>query len=279
MDRKLVLEEINGLVEIIAEQTGTIMTYPGKVPHIELDIVMSNIRKLYENYHLLSRLNTTELPPQLRNHEQAFVEPAPKHEPQIGDQKPRIEPKSQVYTPLYAPIANPELQNTQTSPQEHIDVHYKEQQPKESHKQQVPRPTGNLERPSIRKEEKPFALNTPDLFSGGPSTLADKLKDDKPSVVDRISHGMPDNSVANRLQQKPLADIRAAIGINEKFLFINELFNGNLNDYNQAIQALNTAQNLARGLEIFEAYRSRYTWNPKLASFLKLRDLVERRYL
>jgi hypothetical protein len=278
MDRKLVLEEINGLVEIIAEQTGTIMTYPGKIPHIELDIVMSNIRKLYENYHLLGRLNTTELPPQLKNHEKAIVEPAPKHEPQIEVQKPRIEPKPQVYTPLYPTVASVEQPNPQPEQPDHID-YYKEQPPKELYKPQVSRPVTNPERPASRKEEKPFGFNTPDLFSGGPSTLADKLKDEKPSVVDRISHGMPDNSVANRLQQKPLADIRAAIGINEKFLFINELFNGNLTEYNQAVQALNTAQNLARGLEIFEAYRSRYGWNPKLTSFLKLRDLVERRYL
>lgn len=277
MDRKLVLEEINGLVEIITEQTGTIITYPGKIPHIELDIVMSNIRKLYENYHLLSRLNTAELPPHLKSHEKAIIEPAPRHEPLMEVQKPLSEPKPHVYTPLYPPVAN--VPHPTPEPQDRVEHPYKDSSQKEIYRTQGTKPSSSPERAGVRKEEKPFGVNTPDLFSGGSGTLADKLKDEKPSVVDRISQGMPDNSVANKLQQKPLADIRAAIGINEKFLFINELFNGNLNEYNQAIQALNTAQNLARGLEIFEAYRSRYGWNPKLASFLKLRDLVERRYL
>jgi hypothetical protein len=279
MDRKLVLEEINGLVEIITEQTGTIMTYPGKIPHIELDIVLSNIRKLYENYHLLSRLNTAELPPQLKNPEKAIIEPAPKHAPLYEAPKPTMEAKPQTYQPINPPIKSVEAPIQHPEPQGHIEQTSREQPPKEPFKPINPRPFMQTERPMPKKEEKPLGANTPDLFSGGSSTLADKLKDEKPSVADRISQGMADNSVANRLQQKPLADIRAAIGINEKFLFINELFNGNLNEYNQAIQALNTAQSIERGLEIFEAYRSRYGWNPKLASFLKLRDLVERRYL
>ncbi len=64
-----------------------------------------------------------------------------------------------------------------------------------------------------------------------------------------------DKSIVENLTNRPLADLRAAIGINEKFLFVNELFGGSLQEYNQAIQALNQAGNLDSALEIFNSYR------------------------
>jgi hypothetical protein len=276
MDKKLVLEEINGLVEIISEQTGTIMTYPGKIPHIEIDIVLSNIRKLYENYHLLNRMNTAELPQHLKSTENIIIEPAARpvtqvryHEPEFQAPPPQIKP---VIQPQYRPepIIHPVEDEPQHTPEPTHFEHFKPLAARQ------PQP---VDKPVARKDDKIHSTSMPDLFSGGSPTISDRHKEERPSVADKISQSMSDNSVANKLQQKPLADIRAAIGINEKFLFINELFNGNLQEYNHAIQALNTALSGDRGLEIFEAYRSRYGWNPKLTSFLKLRDLVERRYL
>jgi hypothetical protein len=78
---------------------------------------------------------------------------------------------------------------------------------------------------------------------------------------------------------KPLADIKAAIGINEKFLFINELFGGSMQEYTQAIQELNQARSLEEALELFENYAARYKWNPRLPGVIKLKELVQRRYL
>ena len=117
------------------------------------------------------------------------------------------------------------------------------------------------------------------MFTSDAPTLADRLKDEKPSVIDRITEQIEDKSIAGNLMQKPLADIRAAIGINEKFLFINELFGGSLQEYNQAIQALNQAGQLETALEIFRSYQERLRWSPKLPAALKLKELVQRRYL
>jgi len=77
----------------------------------------------------------------------------------------------------------------------------------------------------------------------------------------------------------PLADIRAAIGINEKFLFINELFSGSLQEYNQAIQSLNQARDEEDAMTAFEDYAGRYKWNPRLPAVSKLKELVKRRFL
>ncbi|MDK2909482.1 MAG: hypothetical protein PWR20_1049 [Bacteroidales bacterium] len=147
-------------------------------------------------------------------------------------------------------------------------------------------PSHPEEKPKEPVAEKPKTSPIPppkprtgDLFSETPPTLAEKLQPEKPSVIDRISSQVEDKSVASNLMHKPLADIKAAIGINEKFLFINELFGGSMQEYTQAIQELNQARSLEEALELFENYAARYKWNPRLPGVIKLKELVQRRYL
>lgn len=146
-------------------------------------------------------------------------------------------------------------------------------------------PSQPSEKPKEPEKEKPMASPIPtakpltsDLFSQPQPTVADKLQTEKPSVIDRLNSQVEDKSVVSNLMHKPLADIKAAIGINEKFLFINELFNGSMQEYTQAIQELNQASNLKEALEIFENYAQRYKWNPRLPGVIKLKELVQRRY-
>ncbi len=145
-------------------------------------------------------------------------------------------------------------------------------QPEEKPKEPLP------EKPKTTPPQPPKP-RTGDLFSEAPPTLADKLQPEKPSVIDRISSQVEDKSLASNLMHKPLADIKAAIGINEKFLFINELFGGSMQEYTQAIQELNQARNLEEALEIFDNYATRFKWNPRLPGVIKLKELVQRRFM
>ena len=58
-----------------------------------------------------------------------------------------------------------------------------------------------------------------------------------------------------------MKDLKDAIGINEKFLFINELFDGNLQDYSEALNKLNAFENLQSAENIFSVdLVTRYSW-------------------
>lgn len=73
-------------------------------------------------------------------------------------------------------------------------------------------------------------------------------------------------------------DLRQSIGINEKFLFINELFNGDMGRYNKAIDELNELKTL-KGAEIFLLeLKVQNQWDSELDAFLKLKDLTERKF-
>jgi len=54
---------------------------------------------------------------------------------------------------------------------------------------------------------------------------------------------LSEKSLAEKLEKTPLSDLKSAIGLNRKFQFINTLFEGDSNAYDNAIQFLNKEEN------------------------------------
>jgi hypothetical protein len=79
---------------------------------------------------------------------------------------------------------------------------------------------------------------------------------------------------------EPVSDLKSAIGINEKFLFINELFDGSLEEYNASIDLLNNCQNASEAEQkIFLELQPKYHWDMNNPATKSLMALVERRFI
>lgn len=57
MDKNILIRELQILLEAINEQFEIIREYEDFIPKIEFDMIMDNVRKLYETFHRLERLN------------------------------------------------------------------------------------------------------------------------------------------------------------------------------------------------------------------------------
>ena len=89
-----------------------------------------------------------------------------------------------------------------------------------------------------------------------------------------------DNSLANRMQRTPISDLKASIGLNERFLFANELFDGNMESFNRALNELNHIDSLeGANLFINAQLKERFNWNDESEITLRFLNLVERRFL
>src|SRR5690348_12380112 len=62
MDKNLIKKEIRDLMEVIQEQQITLLSYNDRIPRIETDILMGNLRKVYELFIELSKTEN-ETPP------------------------------------------------------------------------------------------------------------------------------------------------------------------------------------------------------------------------
>ena len=88
-----------------------------------------------------------------------------------------------------------------------------------------------------------------------------------------------DKSLAARLQRKPITDLSTSIGINDKFLLLNELFSGSMEKYNKSIKALNNFPTLMGAKTYMSELQIEFQWDCESEAYKKLSDLVERRFI
>jgi hypothetical protein len=106
------------------------------------------------------------------------------------------------------------------------------------------------------------------------STLAEKYQGKKKFRNEMLGNGKKD--VASLLQNKPIGDLTRAIGINDKFLFTKELFNGNAELYARSIKQLNEYTDINDALIYIQ---ENFNWDDKNEAANQLIDLVRRKLL
>lgn len=88
-----------------------------------------------------------------------------------------------------------------------------------------------------------------------------------------------EGTLAGKLNQKPIADLRSGIPLNEKFGFIRNLFANNASDYADAILKLNNFESTEEALGYVAKLTDRKSWDVEDANVRNFRSYVERRHL
>ena len=112
-----------------------------------------------------------------------------------------------------------------------------------------------------------FILNFEPVNDPEPSfSLGDKLQQEQePTLADKLQH----NSVKS---------LQSAIGINDKFLFVNELFNGSMEKYNRSIENLDDLKTLNGALIYLNELRVELQWNSSNEAYKRLLELIHRKF-
>lgn len=87
-----------------------------------------------------------------------------------------------------------------------------------------------------------------------------------------------DHSLAAKLQQNSVPDLKSVIGINDKFLFVNELFGGSMEKYNKSIENLNDLKTLNGAMIYLNELKIELQWNSSNEAYLKLKELISRKF-
>lgn len=103
--------------------------------------------------------------------------------------------------------------------------------------------------------------------------LGEVINHDVQTLADTIA--APEDVATSLLRHEAIADLRQVIGLNDRFLFINELFGGDSDAYERTMQQLNSFDNLDDCM-IYLA--ENYTWNPDAESVRMLMELLERKF-
>jgi putative cell wall-binding protein len=85
--------------------------------------------------------------------------------------------------------------------------------------------------------------------------------------------------VAEKIALQPIKDLRAAIGINDKFQFMEELFNKDEALFESSIKTINAYKNFAEAqFWIKQNLRNKFNWEEESATVIAFDQLVKRRF-
>ncbi len=85
-------------------------------------------------------------------------------------------------------------------------------------------------------------------------------------------------SIADRLSNSAIQDLTKAIGISEKFLYMNELFEGDSEAYKSYLKALNEQHTKELAFATLTEIGKKYNWDDENEYVQKFTKMVERRY-
>jgi len=122
-----------------------------------------------------------------------------------------------------------------------------------------------------------ITINEPIAASREPVTgifadIFDSLTD---NLNEKLGSLRDDNDVPDYLKSKPLVNLSQAIGINDRFLFIRELFNGNSESYSLAIIKIDEAKSLSDAKALMLSFTGDKS---ESEAGMQLLDLVKRKF-
>lgn len=129
--------------------------------------------------------------------------------------------------------------------------------------------------------DNPFEM--PAMEDGSPSYGSYFEKDDmgfEISSNETLGESMidDDNSLNAKYQHAPVNDLKTAIGLNDKFLLVNELFGGSMEKYNKSIDNLNDLKTLNGAMIYLNELKVELQWNSSNEAYKKLWTLVAQKF-
>lgn len=221
----------------------------GNLSTIEKDIILQNLRDLYLLVNSVESLDHEVIQAKESIVETKLKEPVqPKDEQVVVKEEPKIEEKEV------------ELMD------------FVDDQVEEIKEESVIEKTHSEPINESPKQQNLFANS-----NGGNNvkTVGETLGQNKRSLNERLADNSK-NDVASKISQKPVTDIKAAIGIGDRFLYIRELFNGNNDTFEQTVTHLNSLNSF----DDAESYiRSNFDWDDSDETVLNFVSVVKRKYI
>ena len=280
MSKSLLQTRIVDKLEVIMTQVDTMNKFGKNIPLIHLDILKSNIRMLYEQICELERVHHKQsLSGTGKTITTIFEEEVKK--PVVSEATgERIvsearETISKLVEAIHEDVASeydPAIKLDFTA-----EIAVEQEVAMETAKEAVMAIEEEMETEDELMVDIPSTNQNPipDIFSSL-QTIADRYKTPDSSLNEAMA--MSNVSTVNTAV-KQIRDLKSAIGINEKFLFINELFKGNMKEYTDTIVLLSDAETIDAAHEILEPIRARYGWQESSTAYATLVDFLQRRFV
>jgi len=302
MKQQEVFKKIGGIIKEINEQYEYLETGGGVLNDLELELLLANSHFLADHIEVLRKLThqTESIPSPIEEqpvtaveepqvHEPRYFEPEMEtqnaHETEIGEPAPTVEFDMPRQTaPEEAEPPEPES-SAQPEPEtirheltmEDIGEDWDEDDAEETYDglksiiaevnpepPAMPEPVGKQELKS-----KPAAETVPEII----------VEETTLTLNQKISAQLTTSRMSDHLGAQAITDLKSAISLNDKLLYIKELFNGYSLAYSEAIELLNRFKTFEEAEKFLQSsYATKNNWADKQATVDKFYEVLKRRY-
>ena len=85
-------------------------------------------------------------------------------------------------------------------------------------------------------------------------------------------------SIADQFEEKNNRDLSSAIGVSEKFMFINDLFSGNVKEYDTFVKNLNGSASYDESMNIVLSMQAKKRWVKNSVAYTTLENMITKRF-
>jgi len=136
-------------------------------------------------------------------------------------------------------------------------------------------PVEHIEAPGIDDETPdPEVVPEPMEKKKPHEVLADRFKDKQQFRNEHLIKGQAMKDLSSKYDEQPLSDIALGIGLNERFQFIKELFQGNPTDFKETIDYLNKVTSEEEAMTYI---KNHYKWDMEDKLVIRLLHLTRRK--
>jgi hypothetical protein len=242
------------------------------IPSIEKDLVLRKLQEIYDEVRTLHSTSRTHTEHKADHITEEVIQKV--NEPEITIPGPveeiKFEKKTEVIEEVHSIIediplkSEPVVEEIQEPVIEDIAESFKEEvKPQPEEVQEIVEVT--VTKTEIKTEKKE---------SGSKEILANKLSHPQKLINETVSTRTVID-VSSKIKASPIPSIQSAINLNDKFVFIRELFKNNNLLYNQTIERLNNAANYNEAISIIE---KEFAWDMNDSIVAKLVELVKRKH-
>lgn len=137
--------------------------------------------------------------------------------------------------------------------------------------------------PEVEREEVTESNKDEDKDKGGrngesarASLIADRFKASKPTLNEEMEGKSKDENLSSQLNLTPINSISGAIGLNEKFELINELFSGDKVSFENTLEVLNNADSF---VEAYNYLNENFDWDMDSVYVQRILELIRRKLI
>lgn len=303
MKQQEVFKKIGGIIREINEQYEYLQTNQGGLNDLELELLLANSHFLADHIEVLRKLSR-----QAENTAPAEVKPVVNPPAAIPDEPaPVPEPR------YFEPVVQPVIRTVTDKPVNTIE--FEMPRPKEVETDTAPEPETP---PAVEPETIRYELTVEDIGADWDEDDAEETYNGLKSIIpepepvaeqpeatpvqltgevvepqqqiaveeeiltlnQKMSAQMATSRMSDHLGAQAITDLKSAISLNDKLLYIKDLFNGYSLAYSEAIEILNRFKAFDEAEKFLQSnYAVKNNWAEKQATVDKFYALLKRRYV